>query len=68
MAILYTIFLLAAAFHAFNGLWTFLITWGFILSYRSQRAMLPVSYFGMILLSLLGLAAIWGSYWFNLRD
>jgi succinate dehydrogenase / fumarate reductase cytochrome b subunit len=67
MAVLYTIFLLAAAFHAFNGFWTFLITWGMILSYRSQRAMLPVSVTGMLVLSFLGLAAIWCSYWVNLR-
>jgi succinate dehydrogenase / fumarate reductase cytochrome b subunit len=67
MAILYTIFVLAAAFHAFNGFWTFLITWGVILSYRSQRAMIPYSVAGILLLSFLGLAAIWGTYWVNLR-
>jgi succinate dehydrogenase / fumarate reductase cytochrome b subunit len=64
-AVLYTIFVLAAAFHAFNGFWTFLITWGVILSYRSQKAMIPVSFIGMIALSFFGLAAIWGSYWLN---
>lgn len=67
MAILYTIFVLAAAFHAFNGFWTFLITWGVILSYRSQKAMIPVSVIGISILSFLGLAAIWGSYWINLH-
>ena len=67
MAIFYTIFVLAAAFHAFNGFWTFLITWGVILSYRSQKSMVPVSAIGIALLSFLGLAAIWGSYWINLR-
>lgn len=64
----YTLFVLAAAFHAFNGFWTSLITWGALLSYRSQRAMIPVSVVGMGLLSFLGLAAIWGSYWINLRN
>jgi len=64
-AVLYTIFLLAAAFHAFNGFWTFLITWGFILSYRSQRAMIPVCMIGAAVLAFFGLAAIWGSYWVN---
>jgi succinate dehydrogenase / fumarate reductase cytochrome b subunit len=68
MAVLYTVFLLAAAFHAFNGFWTFLIAWGVILSYRSQKAMLPVGMIGMLVLSLLGLAAIWCSYWINLRN
>jgi succinate dehydrogenase / fumarate reductase cytochrome b subunit len=63
MAVLYTVFLGAAAFHAMNGLWTFLITWGAILSVRSQKAMMPVSVIGMGLLLFLGLAAIWGSYW-----
>lgn len=67
MAVLYTIFLLAAAFHAFNGFWTFLITWGMILSYRSQRAMIPIGVLGIVMLSILGVAAIWGSYWINLR-
>ncbi len=63
MCVLYTIFLLAAAFHAMNGFWTFLIAWGAILSYRSQKAMIPVSLIGMFVLAFLGLAAIWGSYW-----
>lgn len=66
-AVLYTLFLLAAAFHAFNGFWTFLITWGMILSYRSQKAMVPVSIVGMVILSFLGFVAIWCSYWVNLR-
>lgn len=60
---LYTIFVLAACFHAFNGLWTFMISWGIILKVRSQRRM---SYFctGLMgLLMFLGLSAIWGSYW-----
>lgn len=61
----YTIFLLSAAFHAFNGFWTFLITWGAILSIRSQKAMIPVSVIGMGLLTFLGLAAIFGSYWMS---
>jgi succinate dehydrogenase / fumarate reductase cytochrome b subunit len=63
MAVVYTVFVLAAAFHACNGLWTALITWGMILSYRSQKAFLPIGWIGAALLSLLGLAAIWGSYW-----
>jgi succinate dehydrogenase / fumarate reductase cytochrome b subunit len=62
MAILYTIFVLAAAFHAFNGFWTFLIAWGAILSYRSQKSMIPVCLIAAVGLATLGLAAIWGSY------
>ena len=67
MAVLYTIFVLAAAFHAFNGFWTSLITWGAMLSYHSQRAVIPICWAGVGLLAFLGLAAIWGSYWINLR-
>lgn len=68
MAALYSIFVLAAAFHAFNGFWTSLITWGVMLSYRSQKAMLSLCWVGVGLLAFLGLAAIWGSYWINLRS
>lgn len=67
MAIFYTIFVLAAAFHAFNGFWTFLISWGVILSMSSQKIMSKMSWVGTLLLSLLGLVAIWCSYWINLR-
>lgn len=68
MMVLYSIFVLAAAFHAGNGLWTFCITWGFILSYRSQKSMIPVSILFTALLAFLGLAAIWGSFLINLRN
>lgn len=61
MAALYTIFLFAAIFHAANGFWTFLITWGFLLSYRSQRSMIPVSVILMAVLGFFGLAAVWWS-------
>ena len=67
MCVLYSIFVIAAAFHALNGFWTSLITWGAMLSYRSQKAVLPICWFGMAVLAFLGLAAIWGSYWVNLR-
>lgn len=68
MGVLYTIFVLAAAFHAFNGFWTFLLTWGAILSMRSQRSMVNVSFGVMAVFLFLGLASIWGSYWINLRS
>jgi succinate dehydrogenase / fumarate reductase cytochrome b subunit len=59
VATLYTLFVLSAAFHALNGLWTFFLTWGLILSYRMQRAMIPASVIGMIFFTVLGLCAIW---------
>lgn len=68
MGVLYTIFVLAAAFHAFNGLWTFLITWGALLSFKSQKSMVKVCGVVMLVFIFLGLAAIWGSYWINLRQ
>jgi succinate dehydrogenase / fumarate reductase cytochrome b subunit len=64
---LYTIFVLAACFHAFNGFWTFLISWGWVLKMAAQRAWVGVSVVLMLVMMFFGLAAIWGTYWFNLR-
>jgi len=64
---LYTIFVLAACFHAFNGFWTFLITWGVIFKASAQKSMVTFSIVLMLLVTFLGLAAIWGTYWLNLR-
>jgi len=64
---LYTLFVLAAVFHACNGFWTFLITWGWVLKMAAQRAWVAVSAVLMAILLFLGLAAIWGTYWINLR-
>ncbi len=66
-SILYTIFVAAACFHAFNGLWTFMITWGLILNVRSQKSAVSVCYSLMVIMALLGFMAIWGTYWINLR-
>lgn len=68
MMFLYTLFVLAACFHGFNGLWTFMIKWGITLTQRSQRLMLKLATFLMFLVAFLGLAAIYGTYWFNLRQ
>lgn len=68
MIFIYTILVLAACFHAFNGLWTFLITWGVTLTTYSQRWMLYVTTFLMGTVTFLGLVAIYGTYWFNLRQ
>jgi succinate dehydrogenase / fumarate reductase cytochrome b subunit len=64
---LYTLFVLAACFHAFNGFWTFLITWGLILKMSAQRAWTTVALILMLGIIFLGLASIWGTYWFNLK-
>lgn len=63
----YTIFVLAACFHACNGVWTFLLTWGWILKMAAQRAWTTVVAVVMAVLIFLGLAAVWGTYWMNLR-
>ncbi len=64
---LYSIFVLAAVFHAFNGLWTFMITWGIVLKVGSQRGAVRFCSSLMALLAFLGLIAIWGTYWINLK-
>jgi succinate dehydrogenase / fumarate reductase cytochrome b subunit len=66
MCILYTVFVLASVFHGFNGLWTFLITWGLILSKKSQSAMSHFCTGLMFFVGFLGLMAIWGTYFLNL--
>lgn len=63
---LYTIFVLAACFHAFNGLWTFMISWGVTLSEKAQAHMRRIATTLMVLIAFLGLASIWGTYWINL--
>ncbi len=65
---IYTIFVLAACFHAFNGFWTFLITWGIVLKMIAQRRMVKVAWGLMALVAFWGLAAVWGTYWLNLRN
>jgi succinate dehydrogenase / fumarate reductase, cytochrome b subunit len=68
MLVLYTLFVLAAAYHGFNGLWTGMISWGITLSQRSQQLMQRVSIFFMLLVAGLGLSAIWLTYWVNLKQ
>lgn len=68
MILLYTGLVLAACFHAFNGLWTFMISWGITLTARSQQIMRSFATGLMVILTFLGLAAIWGTYWFNLKQ
>ena len=67
-AILYTIFVLAAVYHGFNGLWTFMISWGILLKRGSQLKGVTFCLFLMAIVAFLGLAAIWGTYYLNLRS
>ena len=66
MIFLYSIFVIAACFHAFNGMWTAFISWGISLSKRSQNIFRALFMFLMTLLTFLGLAAIWLTYYVNL--
>ncbi len=67
MMVLYTILVLASTFHAFNGMWTFMISWGVTLSQRAQRLMRYLTVSLMVLVSGFGLSAIWLTYWINLK-
>jgi succinate dehydrogenase / fumarate reductase cytochrome b subunit len=65
--LLYTVFVLAACFHAFNGLWTFVISWGLVFRQSAQKSMVTFCLTLMAVIAFLGLAAIWGTYWLNLK-
>jgi succinate dehydrogenase / fumarate reductase cytochrome b subunit len=64
----YTFFVLSAVYHAMNGFWTAMISWGIAATVRSQNSLKNVSRFMMGLLAFLGLCSIWLSYWVNLFD
>ncbi|MEC7840244.1 MAG: succinate dehydrogenase [Chlamydiota bacterium] len=68
MLFLYSLFVIAATYHAFNGFWTFCISWGLTLTARSQMIMRVISLGLMLLIGFLGLIAIWGSYLINLKQ
>ncbi len=67
MLVLYTLFVLSACFHAFNGLWTAMISWGITLTPRSQWLMRRLTNGLMFIVAALGLAVIWLTYWVNLK-
>ncbi len=62
VVILYSLLVIATVYHAFNGLWTFLITWGVTLTQKSQKRARTLSTIFMVLVGSLGLMAAWGSY------
>jgi succinate dehydrogenase / fumarate reductase, cytochrome b subunit len=64
---LYTLFVLAACFHAFNGFWTFLISWGIVLRMSAQKSSVKLAITLMTLVAFLGLISVWGTYWLNLK-
>lgn len=68
MIFLYTLFVLAAVYHGFRGLWSFCICWGITLSQRSQQLLNRLSVGLMVLVGALGLAAVWLTYWVTLKS
>lgn len=58
----YSLLVIAATFHAFNGLWTFTIAWGIALTVRAQRRLRTLCDLLMGLVTLFGLMAVWGFY------
>lgn len=66
VCLLYSLFVIAASFHAANGLWTGMVSWGGLITDKAQQLSLKLVYGLMFLLMFLGLAAIWLTYSFNL--
>lgn len=66
LVMLYSVLVIAAVYHAFNGLWTFMISWGLTLTNRSQKIMRWVIKILMTIVMFFGLIAAWGTYWTNL--
>lgn len=58
MLIFYIIGVLSATFHLSNGLWSFFVSWGITVSPRSQHIMTYVSLGIFIVLSVIGLRAL----------
>ncbi|GAB4075039.1 succinate dehydrogenase cytochrome B558 [Barrientosiimonas marina] len=54
----YIIGLLAATFHFSNGLWSFMVTWGFTQSPRSQKVLTYITMIVFLALSYLGVRAL----------
>jgi len=67
MCIFYSIFVLASVFHGFNGLWSFLVSWGVILSRKSHGKTATICIGLMFLVGFLGFMSIWGTYFINLK-
>jgi len=64
---IYTLFVLGACFHAFNGLWTSIVSWGWVIRAAAQTTMRKVSIGLMLIIAFLGLMAVWGTYFLNLK-
>ena len=63
----YTVFVLSASFHAFNGLWTSMLTWGWVIRETAQTGARKIAIGLMMIIAFLGLSAVWGTYFLNLK-
>lgn len=62
MVVLYSLFVIFSCYHAFNGLWTFLITWGIMMTRRAQIVIRRCTLTLMWVTIFLGLLSAWGTY------
>ncbi|SFE69284.1 succinate dehydrogenase cytochrome b558 subunit [Alteribacillus iranensis] len=58
MLIFYIIGVISATFHFANGLWSFFVSWGLTVSPRSQHIMTYVSIVVFVVLSIIGMRAL----------
>ena len=56
--IVYIICVIAVIFHFSNGVWSFLVTWGFLQSKKSQRVFTWISLIVFLVISYIGVAAV----------
>ncbi|OGN59709.1 MAG: hypothetical protein A3F40_04565 [Chlamydiae bacterium RIFCSPHIGHO2_12_FULL_27_8] len=64
---LYSIFVIACAYHAINGLYTFLLSWGVIFSLKHERFFSILACFIALILTLIGLTSIFGNIFFGVK-
>lgn len=58
MIVFYIVGIISAIFHFANGLWSFAVSWGLTVSPRSQRIMTYFTLIVFVLLSYIGISAI----------
>lgn len=58
MIVFYALGILAATFHLANGVWSFLVTWGLAQSPRSQKIVTYVTLAIFVILSVIGMRAL----------
>ncbi|ASS95966.1 succinate dehydrogenase cytochrome b558 subunit [Peribacillus simplex] len=58
MLVFYIVGIISAIFHFANGLWSFAVSWGLTVSPRSQRIMTYFTLIVFVLLSYIGISAI----------